>query len=649
MKKLYTPFRIGNVEIKNRIFMAPMSTGYENMDGTISGPCADYWIERAKGGTGLIIVDCVGVDKDVPYQTPNTLSLGSDEFIESFKAFNDEVHKYGAKVFPQIAHFGAESCSWMKGVQPVGPSAYHNAYGAPCRELDLEEIPAIIEKYGDAALRAKKAGCDGIEFHCAHAYMLPGAFLSSLRNKRTDEYGGDLDARARLTIECLKNIREKVGEDFPILMRVSGDERVPGGNTLDDLLYIAPKFVEAGVNAFEVSGGNPYEAMEHLIPCHYSAPGVNVKEAEALRKIVDVPVLVVGKINDAKYAEFLVENDRVDGVVMGRPLLADPDLVNKAREGNHEDIIPCASCGGGCITRTRQDPVAHCVINPALGREKEWAITPAERKKKVVVIGAGPAGLMAARVSALRGHSVTLLEKDKKVGGQINLAAIPPNKQEISKWVRFLATQVDKLGVDLQLNTEATAQSIQNLSPDAVIVATGSNPFVPPIKGIEEVKVVTGHQILKGEAQILGGKVLVIGGGLVGCETAHWMLENARGAMDLEIVEMIDGIVKTLCPNNRKPLMKELDAYKVKFRVSSKVAEIVKNGETYDVTFERDGQKETISGYNHIVFCSGAKSNDTLSEALSGLVPEVHVIGDAQKVDMARNATETGYDIARRI
>ncbi|MEG2039476.1 MAG: NADH:flavin oxidoreductase, partial [Oscillospiraceae bacterium] len=313
-KKLYTPVNIGKAVLKNRVIMAPMSTGCESEDGKINDVISNYWELRAKGGVGMILVDAVTIDANVPYLTPSTISLGEDDKIESFKTFVDKMHTHGTLVFPQIAHMGAESCTaWAKGFPAVGPSCYHNSAGHMCREMKLEEIPAIIKKYGEAARRARLAGCDGMEFHCAHAYMLPGAFLSSLRNKRTDEYGGNLDNRARLALEAIREIKRVAGSDFPILMRICGSERTPGGNELADMLYLIPKFIEAGVDAFEVSGGTTYEAYQHILPCHYATPGVNIEEAKAIRAISSVPVFVVGKINDARFAEHVVEEDFVDG------------------------------------------------------------------------------------------------------------------------------------------------------------------------------------------------------------------------------------------------------------------------------------------------------------------------------------------------
>lgn len=643
--KLYEPMKIGNIQIKNRVLMAPMSLGYEAQDGTVSQRLKDFWVERAKGGVGLIVVDAVTVDSSVPY-LGFTISLGDDKFIPSFKEFVDEIHENGAKIFPQITHPGPESISWMFGKTPVASSNYINGLGKSVRELSIEEIEAIVEQYGDAAKRAREAGCDGVEFHCAHAYMLAGSFLSPLRNKRCDCYGGDIDCRAKFAIDVIKNIKEKAGEDFPVLMRISGDERVLGGNTLNDMLYLVPKFVDAGIDAFEISGGTQYELCWKIIPCHYESPGVNLKEAEAIKKVSKVPVFVVGKINDIKLAQNLVETDVVDGVVFGRPLLADPQLVNKGKEGRYEDIRPCASCGGPCITRERSNPVAKCAINPELGREKEMAIVEADEKKHVVVVGGGPAGLETSSVLAKRGHKVTLLEKSDRLGGQINIAAMPPHKQNLTRWVKYLKTQVEKANVDVRLNTEATKELIKELNAEVCIIATGSTPFVPKVEGIENIEVVTGNDLLCGKVKdAIHGKVLVVGGSLVGCEVTEAIINNAVGPVSVHIIEMLGEIASGLCPNNKVPLIKSLKSSGVVMSTNTKLVKIIEDGT--GVVVEKDGKEEVLNGFSKIIFCCGAKPVNNLVDELDDI--EVHVIGDANKPAQVHQAVLEGSVLARSI
>lgn len=644
LNNLFSQMKVGTMELKNRIAMAPMTLGFESKDGTINEKLIDFWEARAKGGVGLIIVDVVTVDNSVPY-LGNTIGLGSDEAIPSFRRFASKMHEYGTKVIPQISHPGPESISWAYGVPPVGPSAYPNQFGKLVRELNEEEIVEIIEKYGDAARRAREAGCDGVELHCAHAYMLAGSFLSPLRNKRTDKYGGNLYGRARFTIEVIKNIKAKAGNDFPIIMRISGDEKVPGGNTLSDMLYIIPKFVEAGVDGFEVSGGTQYEACWKIIPCQSEKVGVNVDEARAIKKVAGVPIIVVGKINDTRYAEEIIKNGYADGVVMGRALLADPELPRKAMEGRFDDIAPCTSCGVGCLTRDDGRTTATCVINPEMGKEKEMKILPALKKKRVFIIGGGIAAMEAARVAAIRGHEVTIFEKGSKLGGQINLASIPPFKQELTKWAVYLTNQLGKAGVRVELNKEMTCDMIKEQNPDAVILATGAEPFIPPLKGVGNDRVVLGNDVLTGKEVITSGNIIVIGGGMIGCEVAETMFHNARGPMSVTIVEMMDKIAADVCPNNQLPMLQRLYSSGVRVFTSTKVKEITDQG----VLAEINGKDESLGDFDKIVICCGGKSLDNLSAKLMDDIPEVYVIGDAKSPRKALQAVHEGSLIAREI
>ncbi len=649
LEKLFTPIRIGSMEVKNRIVMAPMTTNWAPDDGTISQKMIDYWEERAKGGVGLIIFEAVTIDAAFPYII-RTVGLWDDNLIPSFKRFVDAMHAHGAKVAPQISHPGPESFSWLKGVQPVGPSpVVCKTHGQVCRELTLEEIKTIVGQYGEAARRAREAGCDAMELHAAHSYMLAGSFLSPLRNKRTDAYGGTIDGRLRFLREVMESIRAKAGPDFPVILRISGDEHLPGGRDILDSQYIAPKLVAAGVDAFHISGGVVPDVFWRILPCLGTPPGLNVPAAAAVKEAVDVPVMVVGRINDPQLAEDILVKGYADMVVMGRALLADPELPNKAREGSIEDIAPCTSCGQGCLrTQLTYEPMT-CVINPAVGREKEMVITPVAKQKKVLVIGGGPGGLEAARVSALRGHKVMLWEKASKLGGQINLAAIPPMKQELSKWIIYLSTQVKKAQVKVELNKEATPELIEKEKPDVVIVATGGKPLTPAIPGVEGKKVVTANEVLEGKLAISRGKVLIIGGGMVGCEIADMLADTGynqtTGSVPVTIVEMLADIGLDVIPQTRMLLLPRLREKGVEVITSATVREFIEDG----VIIIKDGQEETIRGMDFIILACGTESVDELSAKIKDKVPEVYVIGDAKAPRKALEAIAEAAEIAREI
>ncbi|MEG1291448.1 MAG: NADH:flavin oxidoreductase, partial [Lachnospiraceae bacterium] len=471
MKTLFSELKIGSMVVKNRTFMAPMSLGYESQDGTVNETMQNYWQARAKGGVGCIILDALSVDPNVPY-LGNTLCFRKEESIASFGKFIQQIHSFGTKIIPQITHPGPESVSAFFGVTPVASSSYVNSMGQKTRALTLAEIPTIIAQYATASYQAKEAGFDGIELHCAHAYMLLGSFLSPMRNKRTDCYGGSLLGRSKLLLEVIDAIKEKCGAEFPIILRISGSERDEQGNTLEDMKYLIPILEQHGIDAFEVSGGTQYERCNKIIPCHGEVRGVNVPQAAEIKKIATVPVLVVGKINEPSYARYLVESETVDGVVIGRALLSDPEFVNKTASHKECEIAPCVSCGIGCIGEQTKRRPASCVINPALGREKELQFPLADEKKNVVIVGGGIGGLAAARAWALRGHKVTVLEKESVVGGQINLACIPPHKQEISRWIIYLQAELERLQVSVLCGVTADIQTLDKYTPDVVVVAT---------------------------------------------------------------------------------------------------------------------------------------------------------------------------------
>jgi NAD(H)-dependent 7beta-hydroxy-3-oxo-delta4-cholenoic acid oxidoreductase len=648
LKKLFSPIKIGKMEVRNRIAMAPITPNWSSDDGTVSDKLIDYFEARAAGGVGMIITETFVVDKSQQYLLAS-MGFWDDSVIPNFKKLIDRVHAHGAKLVPQLSHPGADTFSWMFGGQPVAPSAHYSktcAYMA--RELTLDEIKKIIQQYGDAARRAREAGFDAIELHAAHAYMLAGSFLSPLRNKRTDEYGGSNDGRLRFVLEVMENIKKKAGVDFPVILRISGDEHTPGGRDILNTQYIAPQLVKAGVDAFHVSGGIQPEQFYRIIPPTGTPFGLNVASAASVKQVVNVPVLTVARINDPKFADDILTRGLADMVVMGRALIADPELPNKAKEGRFEDIAPCTSCSIGCVQQIMKLQSMTCVINPTVGREVEMAIVPAAKPKKVLVAGGGPGGLEAARVAALRGHKVTLYEKQPKLGGQLNIACVAPMRQELAMWITYLSTQVKKLGVKVELNTEATPELIAAEKPDVMVVATGGECAAPPIPGIDTPKVISSHAVLAG-APRPKGRVLVIGGGLVGCEIADLLADlgdgDAGSATAVTIIEMLPDIDMDEVEMSRMLLIPRLRKKGVKWLTSTTVKQILEDG----AVITRDGVEETLSGMDQIIIACGTKSVDTLSKAIQGKVPEVYVIGDAKKPRMALEAIAEGAEVGRKI
>jgi NAD(H)-dependent 7beta-hydroxy-3-oxo-delta4-cholenoic acid oxidoreductase len=627
--------------------MAPMATDYAESDGRISQRLIDYLAARAAGGVGLITSEMTTIDEFSPY-VPRTVALWDDKFIPGFEKLSDAVHAHGAKLIPQIAHPGPESLSpFFHQREPVGPSpvmCFVTKHVS--RELDGEEIETIIEQFGEAARRAREGGCDGMELHAAHSYMLVGSFLSPLRNRRSDEYGGDLDGRLRMPLRVIERIRKKAGADFPIILRMSGDHVIEGGMGIEDGQYVARILQEAGIAAFHVSAGMYPDYSSRIMPPTGTPLCPNAGLARAIKEVVDVPVMVVGRINEPRVAEEVLARGDADMVVMGRALLADPAFANKAREGRFEDIAPCTGCGIGCVAGRLEGRDMTCVINPWSGREGETALVPAAKSRKVMVVGAGPAGMEAARVAAQRGHRVTLFEKASKTGGLFNLAAVPPHKQELTRVTKYLTTQLAKAGVEVRLNTEVTGSIVAEERPDVAIIATGGEPLVPEIPGIDGPRVTTYQEVLAGRVPIMPGKVLIIGGGMAGCETAEFMFQQGDyplvGHTSVTIIEMRDAIATDMSPEGRMVLMERIRRKGIEIMVRTKVVEFLEDG----IVVERDRQQETIRGVGRIVLSMGNRPAAELASRIGTEIGEVHVIGDAKQARRLCEAISEGRETA---
>ncbi len=495
--KLLEPITIAGMAIKNRMVMAPMTTNYGNEDQTPSDRLIAFLAERARGGVGLITVEVCTVDVRQKYQ-PQSLTLGDDSFIAAHRRLTDALHQYDVKVQPQLTHPGPESMSaFYFGEQAVGPSACNGACtGFPARELGIGELDAIVEAYAQGARRARDAGYDGIELHAAHCYMLLGTFLSPLKNKRQDEYGADTtENRTRLLVRVLKRIKDVAGADFPVTLRISGFERIPGGRDASDTARIAPTLVAAGVDAFHISGGVSDPMVSQMI-CGSAYPdGYNLPEAEAVKRAVDVPVMVVGRFLDPEFAEQALQDGRADMIVMGRPLLADPELPNKVKEGRLADIRRCISCQN-CIDSMflwPMDARMNCAVNPATGREQTHRYKKAPVPKHIVVVGAGPAGMEAARVCAERGHKVTLLDRNRQLGGALRLASTVHSDNE--RFLHYLQREMQRLPITLRLGVEADVKLLAALAPDELIVATGAALAMPDFRIDDASAVVGGDQL----------------------------------------------------------------------------------------------------------------------------------------------------------
>ncbi|MEZ4358439.1 MAG: FAD-dependent oxidoreductase [Eubacteriales bacterium] len=627
---IFRPISIGSTKLKNRLVVAPMVTVFCDTDGMATERFIAYHEAKAKGGWGLIIVEDYAVDPlGRGFWTPG---LWKDEQIASHTKLTERVHKAGAKIFAQVYHCGRQTTSAVIGKQPVSASPLPcPILGQVPRELTTDEVKKIVSQFGDTALRAKKAGFDGIEVHGAHGYLI-AQFMSKYSNKRNDEYGGPLKNRVRFPLEIIADIREKCGPDFTIDFRISADEYVPGGRTIEETKTIAIMLEKAGVDSLHVSAG-VYESTWAIIPPLNITPAWIVDYAEAVKKVVNIPVITVGRINDPLIAESVISSGKADMVAMGRGSLADPELPNKFKEGRYEDIRHCIGCQQGCLEILFNNQPIRCLVNPTLGFEYLNELKKTSNPKKVTVVGGGPAGLEAARAAAIAGHSVTIYEKTDRLGGQYNLAAIAPAKGDFASYSAWAARQVAKLGVNIKLNTEYSVSVFEKDKPDVVILATGSYISRPPVTGIDGENVVDAQDILLGKVTAKQ-KVIVAGGGLIGCETATYLASLGR---QVTIVEMLPEIAKEEEFTRKVLLMKAIERQHISVMTNTKLLEITKSGAKVDA----DGEVMDVKA-DTIVMALGVLPNNKLADDLKGKV-EVKVVGDASKARNALEATREGF------
>lgn len=642
LEHLFSPIKIKTMELKNRIVMPPMGTLMANADGSPSDRLIDYYEARANGGAALITVETTAVHPSSAFGMGEIgiASLYDDKFIPGWKRFTDRIHAAGAKASSQLWHPGRQITALGPEMPPWAPSPLPCPY---CQDMPhvmtTADIEEMIESFAQAARRAKEAGFDAVEIHGAHGYLI-AQFMSAYSNRRTDRYGGDLRSRMRFALEILQAARSKVGPDFPIFFRISADERVPGGRNLDESLTIAPMLVAAGADCLSISTG-VYATGEYIVAPMSVPKGLNIYAAEQIKMVVDVPIIVVGKLNDPLMAEQVITQGKADLVAIGRGLYADPELPNKVAAGQFEDIRWCTGCLQECIEALLTAFTTKCQVNPEIGRERQMAITPAARSKRVLVVGGGPAGMEAARVAALRGHDVTLYEKEAELGGQFRIASIPPTKQEILPFLKYLARQLDKSGVKVVLGQEATASVVDELKPEVVVVATGSKPLIPDIPRADGENVVTAHDVLTFKVRT-GHRVVIAGGGMVGCETADLLASYGR---DVTIVEMLPEIASDVAPAPKGFLLQRLAEQKVKVVTSATIERIVGDG----LVVNCDGKVETIGGMDTIALAMGAVSVNELAKEIEGKVSEVYVIGDAQTPAKATEAIAAGAEAGRKI
>lgn len=638
---LFSPIKVGETVVKNRVFMPPISTNLADK-GYVTDALVAHYAARAKGGVGLIVTEVTTVEPTYIY-LPGDMSIHDDSFIPGWKKLTEAVHQYDCKILPQLFHpaymaFPIPGTPRLIAPSNVGP---YYAKEAP-RSVTKEELKVIIKQFGEAALRVKTAGADGVEIHAAHAHGLLGGFLSPLYNKRTDEYGGDISCRLRLTLEVIEEVRKMCGKDFIIDVRISGDEYTDGGLNINDMIYVSKTLEKAGVDMLHVSGGTTI-ARGSSIPAPGTKMGSHALLSEEIKKHVSIPVATVGRITEPWIADELIANDKADICMMGRANLCDAEFVNKAMNGHVEDIRPCIGCLR-CLTGIMFGKRVSCTINPSLEIENEDTIKEAEEKKNVLVIGSGPAGMEAAFVAHKRGHHVVLCEKDDKLGGEMNLAAVPIAKQDLTLVIKYMAHKLE--GVDVRLNTEVTLEMLKNEFKDyEVIAGTGASPIV--INPFTQFKSwMTADDVLAGRA-FPGRKIVIIGGGSVGCETADYLAPLINDLFprnrDVTILEMANGVMMNESGPGRSLLVRRMMEKGVKIITSAKVDSVTET----EINYTQDDVTHTIKDADTLIFAAGYKKNSAVEEMLEESGLNYHMIGDAHEIGNIKTAITEAYNLTK--
>lgn len=640
---LLHPIRIRNLEIPNRVVMPPMGTNLGNTDGSVSEANLAYLKRRVQSGAGLIITEITSVHPDGT-ASPGSLCIYDNRFIPGLKRMADIAHQQGAKIALQLHHAGRESYYQLKAGRALAPSPIPSyIYRMEPREMSSEDIRTTILSFARAALRAREAGFDAVELHAAHGYLLM-QFLSSHSNQRSDEYGGDLSKRARFVIECLQEVRKEVGEDFPISIRISAEEIIRNGYSIEDMQAILPDLVKAGADIIHASfGTHGSPGGITSAPVEYN-PGFKVELARRVKEVVDVPVIAVGRFTDPFLANEVIAEKNADMIAFGRQHLADPNFLINARQGKANETFECLACNQGCIERLLfEQGSIRCAINPETGQELDYPTQPAGFKKKVWIIGGGPGGLTAASEAARLGHEVSLFEARERIGGQLRLASQVPYKEVYGRWIERLADRATRLGVDIITGQEVNEDTIRNGNPDAVILASGARPNFPEVEGIHLCHVCQAQDILEGKIEARE-HVVILGSGLVGLETADYLRE--KGIQDISVIEVKARSPVSTLTSHGFMLHKRLRIAGIKFLFSCQVLSIKDDS----IMIQRSpDQRQELTPVHQIIIAAGSSPNHQLEEFLKREAIPYYLIGDARQPRRIIEAVEEGASAAWKL
>lgn len=659
--KLFSPIKIGSITIKNRFAMAPMGPlGLADANGGWNQRGIDYYVERAKGGTGLIITGVTFFDQVVEKQDPTTVPnplYKPVNFVKTSREMTERIHAYGSKIFLQLSGgFGRVTIPTNVGdIPPIAPSAIpHRWLDKTCRAITVDEIHAIVRQFGEAAFHAKRAGFDGVQIHAVHEGYLIDQFAISMFNQRTDEYGGSLENRLRFAKEIVEEIKKTCGDDFPVTLRFSlksmikdwrvgalpGEDFEEKGRDTEEGLKAAKLLESYGYDALDTDVGT-YDAWWWNHPPMYQKKGLYREYCKMVKEVVDIPVFCAGRMDNPDMALEAIENGECDVIDLGRPLLADPDYCNKLRCGKITQIRPCISCHEGCMGRVASYSLLNCAVNPQAARERVNAYEPILKKKKVLIVGGGVAGCEAARVLAIRGHQPVVYEKGSRLGGNLIPGGAPDFKEDDIALADWYTNELNRLGVHVHLNTELNEEEIKAMDYDTVILATGSKPKVFSLG--DDSHTYTAEQVLLKQKDA-GKKTVVVGGGLVGCETALWLAQNGIHVTIVEALDKVMAVNGPLCAANKEMLEALLPFNGVEIIAGAKVTEFA-NGEVKVDT--KEGSKTIMS--DSVILSVGYKEENTLYNNLQFDIPDLYLLGDAKKVSNIMYAIWDAFEVANHI
>jgi 2,4-dienoyl-CoA reductase-like NADH-dependent reductase (Old Yellow Enzyme family)/thioredoxin reductase len=633
---LFTPFEIAGLRLPNRIVMPAMGTGLPEHDGTCNDATIAYYRRRAAGGVGMLTIEASLVSPDA-YGVGPELRLHGEEYIPGLRRLVEALRPYEIPIGIQLWHPGRQT---LLGT-PIAPSPVPLSSRTPIpHELTRDEIHTLVDYYALSAWVSQEAGFDFVEIHGAHCY-LPCEFISPLSNLRTDEYGGPLENRARFPLEIVAAVRERCGADFPVMYRISGAEGAEGGFEVEDAAAVCALLEEAGVCAISVSAGNWY-ALHQTIGPMFLPRGFLVSLAATIKRSVSVPVIAVGRLDEPSLAEQVLADGDADLIAIGRALIADPDFPRKVQEGRLAEIRPCISCNA-CVDLVANAKQARCAVNPEVGRDDTWLIEPAAPPRRVMVVGSGPAGMEAARIARLRGHDVSIWERDAELGGKLDVASRAPSKALVLSFRDYQARIIRELGVEIHTGVEIDADTISKAAPDVVLVATGADPLVPPIPGIGGPTVIDAQEILHDRVTVAPGeRFAVIGGSATGCETAEWLI--AAGA-EVTIVEMLPTVGQGIELITRRHLLADLRKQGVTILTKAKVTRIEPDAVLYERT--DDGEHGSLAVDRVATAVGWTPRGASLADLVVG--PEVVVLGDAAHPGDFVSAVNAGADAGLRV